>query len=237
MSVDPLVEITMSPYTYTWNDPVNYTDPSGMIGERVGNSGGPNPDSFWHIITWSKAHRNAQRYANKMQFGNNSVNMYKHGDGDYSVDTSFGNGLHNKATFSSEGEVYNKDYGIYVGDIQGQSEGSSIITNYPAPNPWDASFKSPNSYHGQSQYEFVMVDANPLMPAIAGVVCPGCGALAGAAVAANDVSEGNYVGAAVGAALLITPIKRELWTSTKKLGNIENAFEHWKNIKVNFLIF
>lgn len=42
LSVDPLVEITMSPYAYTWNDPVNYTDPTGMIGERIGDPGGPN---------------------------------------------------------------------------------------------------------------------------------------------------------------------------------------------------
>jgi RHS repeat-associated protein len=41
LSVDPLVEITMSPYAYTWNDPVNYTDPSGMLGERIGDPGGP----------------------------------------------------------------------------------------------------------------------------------------------------------------------------------------------------
>ncbi|GAA4160711.1 hypothetical protein GCM10022217_25170 [Chryseobacterium ginsenosidimutans] len=42
LSVDPLVEITMSPYAYTWNDPVNYADPSGMLGERIGDPGGPN---------------------------------------------------------------------------------------------------------------------------------------------------------------------------------------------------
>jgi RHS repeat-associated protein len=36
ISVDPLAEITQSPYTYVWNDPVNYIDPTGMMGERVG---------------------------------------------------------------------------------------------------------------------------------------------------------------------------------------------------------
>lgn len=40
----------MSPYAYTWNDPVNYTDPTGMMGERIGEPGGKNADSFWHII-------------------------------------------------------------------------------------------------------------------------------------------------------------------------------------------
>ncbi|WP_426479168.1 hypothetical protein ACP3T3_06875 [Chryseobacterium sp. CBSDS_008] len=77
----------MSPYAYTWNDPVNYTDPTGMMGERIGEPGGKNPDSFWHIIFWTKARRNAERYANSMRFGNNDVNVYKHDDGDWSVNT------------------------------------------------------------------------------------------------------------------------------------------------------
>ncbi|GAA4160689.1 hypothetical protein GCM10022217_25110 [Chryseobacterium ginsenosidimutans] len=47
LSIDPLVEITMSPYAYTWNDPVNYTDPTGMIGERIGDPGGPNINKIY----------------------------------------------------------------------------------------------------------------------------------------------------------------------------------------------
>ncbi|AZB28462.1 RHS repeat-associated core domain-containing protein [Chryseobacterium balustinum] len=39
LSVDPLAEITMSPYAYVWNDPVNFADPTGMMGERVGVTG------------------------------------------------------------------------------------------------------------------------------------------------------------------------------------------------------
>ncbi|MFN4364393.1 RHS repeat-associated core domain-containing protein [Chryseobacterium hispalense] len=38
ISVDPLAEITQSPYTYVWNDPVNFADPSVMMGEKKGNS-------------------------------------------------------------------------------------------------------------------------------------------------------------------------------------------------------
>ncbi|WP_294277453.1 RHS repeat-associated core domain-containing protein [uncultured Chryseobacterium sp.] len=34
LSVDPLADITGSPYAYVWNDPVNYADPSGMMGEE-----------------------------------------------------------------------------------------------------------------------------------------------------------------------------------------------------------
>ena len=40
LSVDPLEEIiTNSPYAYVWNDPVNFTDPTGLMGERVGGKG------------------------------------------------------------------------------------------------------------------------------------------------------------------------------------------------------
>ncbi|MDV7696785.1 hypothetical protein N6B72_07630 [Chryseobacterium soli] len=39
MSVDPLADITVSPYAYVWNDPVNFADPTGMMGERVGGQG------------------------------------------------------------------------------------------------------------------------------------------------------------------------------------------------------
>lgn len=78
--VDPLVEVTMFPYAYTWNDPVNCTDPTGMMGKGIGDPSGTNPDSFWHRITWSKARRNAERYANTMRFGNNDVNVYKLGN-------------------------------------------------------------------------------------------------------------------------------------------------------------
>jgi len=36
LSVDPLSESTNSPYAYVWNDPVNFADPTGMMGERLG---------------------------------------------------------------------------------------------------------------------------------------------------------------------------------------------------------
>nr|WP_314499221.1 RHS repeat-associated core domain-containing protein [uncultured Chryseobacterium sp.] len=39
LSVDPLAEITNSPYAYVWNDPVNYADPTGLMGERKGGMG------------------------------------------------------------------------------------------------------------------------------------------------------------------------------------------------------
>lgn len=143
LSVDPLVELTMSPYTYTWNDPVNYSDPTGMIGERAGDPGSTNPDNLWHRLVWSRARRNAERYANTMRYGNNTVEIYKHDDGDWSVKTNYGNGRGNTATFSKQGMESNKDWGGYVriGDIEGKNEHSNVITTYLAPqtDPWGPS--------------------------------------------------------------------------------------------------
>nr|WP_314499230.1 hypothetical protein [uncultured Chryseobacterium sp.] len=34
-----MAEITNSPYAYVWNDPVNYADPTGLMGERKGGPG------------------------------------------------------------------------------------------------------------------------------------------------------------------------------------------------------
>jgi hypothetical protein len=45
----------MSPYAYTWNDPVNYTDPYGMIGERIGDPGGPS--IFKRVYDWLFGHK------------------------------------------------------------------------------------------------------------------------------------------------------------------------------------
>ncbi len=64
LSVDSLEEITNSPYAYVWNDPVKFTDPSGLMGEREGTRG-VDPDKGWRKMFWSKAHRNTQRYTNK----------------------------------------------------------------------------------------------------------------------------------------------------------------------------
>ena len=63
LSVDALAEITNSPYAYVWNDPVNFTDPTGMMGEWKGIRG-VDPDKGWRKIFQSKAHRNTQRYTN-----------------------------------------------------------------------------------------------------------------------------------------------------------------------------
>ncbi|WP_294211273.1 RHS repeat-associated core domain-containing protein [uncultured Chryseobacterium sp.] len=53
LSVDPLAEITQSPYAYVWNDPVNYADPSGMLGERVGGEGPGDPKKrSWVRKAW-----------------------------------------------------------------------------------------------------------------------------------------------------------------------------------------
>ena len=54
LSVDPLAEITMSPYAYVWNDPVNFADPTGMMGERVGGNDPCDPPAKRSFVrkTW-----------------------------------------------------------------------------------------------------------------------------------------------------------------------------------------
>ena len=49
----------MSPYSYTWNDPVNYTDPTGMIGERIGDPGGPTV--FQRVYNWFFGHKSKNK--------------------------------------------------------------------------------------------------------------------------------------------------------------------------------
>jgi hypothetical protein len=73
-----------------------------------------------------------------MRYGGNDVSMYKHSDGDWSVNTNYGNGTGNKAIFSSGGISHNQNWGLYTGDILGQNEVSNTTTNYFAP-----SFNSP----------------------------------------------------------------------------------------------
>ncbi|MFY1047330.1 RHS repeat domain-containing protein [Chryseobacterium sp. GP-SGM7] len=54
LSVDPLAEITNSPYAYVWNDPVNFADPTGMMGERVGGNDPCDPPAKRSFVrrTW-----------------------------------------------------------------------------------------------------------------------------------------------------------------------------------------
>lgn|GEM_PF-4970526 len=51
LSVYPLSEIINSPYVYVWNDPVDFADPTGMIGERKGGSDSCEPSSIRFDVT------------------------------------------------------------------------------------------------------------------------------------------------------------------------------------------
>ncbi|WOI21613.1 RHS repeat-associated core domain-containing protein [Nonlabens ulvanivorans] len=50
LSVDPLAEQTMDSYGYVWNNPLNYTDPTGMSGESVQDDYGLDDNGYVRLI-------------------------------------------------------------------------------------------------------------------------------------------------------------------------------------------
>ena len=94
MSVDPLADITISPYAYVWNDPVNFTDPTGLMGERVGGSkGGPKTvkdcfganDDFDILSRKPGDPRTVQVYQYNVVKGGNGWNVYRNSQLDKTV--------------------------------------------------------------------------------------------------------------------------------------------------------
>ena len=94
MSVDPLAEITVSPYAYVWNNPINYADPSGMMGEKKGGEK-PGPktikdcfgadDGFGMSSRKPGDPRSVQVYQYNVVKGANGWNVYRNSQLDKTV--------------------------------------------------------------------------------------------------------------------------------------------------------
>lgn len=165
-----------------------------MIGEDPKK---PNPDSLWHILTWRGARRNAQRSANAKADIGYETQVYENA-GLWSVrgqktrdDGSITTTSYFSESFNNEEKVYSKSW--------------SVATQSPEAIPMDyssslgmATIESPSPFRGKSNFDIVMVDTNPIMPAIAGAIAPPLGFLTGSVQTINDFSEGNYFGGTIG---------------------------------------
>jgi RHS repeat-associated protein len=161
LSVDPLAEITLSPYAYVWNDPVNFTDPTGMMGERAGK---PNDwgrkGNKWE---WKKeiTKDNYKRLGYQAYSDGKTNNTYKSDTGSF---------------------VALRENGNWSKDLQPQSFLTSppnqAWSDFYKPKIGDPTISSPSSGRGKSKFDYVMVDANPLMKEMAKRVCIPCGTVA-----------------------------------------------------------
>ncbi|MEG1592640.1 RHS repeat-associated core domain-containing protein [Chryseobacterium sp.] len=170
ISVDPLSEITNSPYAYVWNDPVNFADPSGMMGEKVG--GRPKDwyrDSFGNI-SWHDSH------ADKI-VGKNGETLTRLGKSYLYTNNKGGiTSLNDDKTVTQGGQ---KSFMIMPTPMSWDS----MYKN----NPWGPTISSPSPSRGRSHFDYVMVDSNPLMKEIAKRVCVPCGNAADAIELAVDI--------------------------------------------------
>ncbi len=162
LSVDPLAEITMSSYAYVWNDPVNFADPTGMMGERQGKP-----------YDWG-------RKGNKWEWKKEiTKDNYKRLGYDGYSDGK----INNTYTSDTGSFVALRENGNWSKDLQPQP----LMTS-PPNQAWSDWYKSagaeaptissPSPARGKSKFDYVMVDANPLMREIAKRVCVPCGNVA-----------------------------------------------------------
>jgi RHS repeat-associated protein len=90
MNVDPLAEITMQPYSAFNNNPIYYTDPTGMIAEPPVNGLEWFADDTGEYF-WNEGQGSYEHYADPDKTGSNSFQGYYSADefsepvGDYSI--------------------------------------------------------------------------------------------------------------------------------------------------------
>ncbi|WP_312177491.1 RHS repeat-associated core domain-containing protein, partial [Chryseobacterium sp.] len=157
--VDPLAEVYpgWSPYNYTLNDPINYTDPDGKWVRGAG---------FWNNITKSDARIRAEQWADQLGSGYYNVTVNKGNNGTWDV-TSHTLISSVKDTFNSEG-LTNTLYIPY-------SQGGGLGTAPSSGDPWGPKFSSVPDSRGKTDFQ-MQVSENPLVQgAVLDVVTGGIG--------------------------------------------------------------